>query len=42
MNSISNRPREEILQQALALDPADRAYLADELERSLPWTTISP
>ena len=29
-------PRDEILQKALALDPSDRAYLADELERSLP------
>lgn len=28
--------RETILQQALALDPEDRAVLADELERSLP------
>ena len=28
-------PREEILQMALALDPADRAFVADELERSL-------
>lgn len=28
--------RDTILQQALALDLADRAFLADELERSLP------
>ena len=34
-------PRDEILQQALALDLADRAYLADELERSLPPTAVA-
>ena len=28
--------REQIAQQALALPPEDRAYLADMLERSLP------
>jgi hypothetical protein len=33
--------REEVLQQALALDPADRAYVADELERSLTQTTFA-
>ena len=32
-------PRDEILQQALEL--ADRAYLADELERSLPSTAFA-
>lgn len=31
-------PRDAILQQALALGTADREYLADELERSLPST----
>ena len=34
-------PRDEILQQALAIDLADRAYLADELERSLPPTAFA-
>ncbi len=34
-------PRDEILQHALALDLADRAYLADELERSLPSTAFA-
>ena len=33
--------RDEILQLALALDLADRAYLADELERSLPSTAFA-
>lgn len=28
-------PREEIVQQALALPPDDRAYIADALEQSL-------
>lgn len=28
--------REEILQQALALAPDDRAYIADQIEASLP------
>ena len=36
MESNSVAARHEILQRALALDPVDRAFLADELERSLP------
>ena len=36
MESNAVAARHEILQRALALDPADRAFLADELERSLP------
>ena len=28
--------REQVLQEALALPPEDRAFLADHLERSLP------
>ena len=34
-------PRDEILQQALALDLADRVFLSDELERSLPSTAFA-
>ena len=36
MESGTIRPREQILEQALALNPEDRAFLADEIERSLP------
>ena len=36
MESTTVPQRDEVLQQALALDPVDRAILADELERSLP------
>lgn len=30
--------RDSVLQQALALDPVDRAFVAEELERSLSQT----
>ena len=40
MESGTKPPRDEILQQALALDLAERAYLANELERSLPSTAF--
>ena len=40
MNSDVVPSRDEILESALSLDPADRAYLADELERSLPIATF--
>ena len=40
MNSDIVPSRDEILERALCLDPADRAYLADELERSLPLATF--
>jgi hypothetical protein len=33
-------PREAVLQQALSLAEEDRAYVADELERSLSSSTI--
>ena len=41
MESRTKPPRNEILQQALALDLADRVFLADELERSLPPTAFA-
>ena len=41
MESGTKPLRDEILQQALALDLADRAYLAYELERSLPSTAFA-
>jgi putative addiction module component (TIGR02574 family) len=31
--------RDELLQRALSLTPADRAYLADQIEASLPQET---
>ena len=34
--------RDEILQQALALPPEDRAYLAEALEESLPGCHCHP
>ena len=33
-------PREVVLQQALALNAADRAYVVDQLEQSLPLETF--
>jgi hypothetical protein len=41
MKPDSPPSRDEILEQALALDPGDRAFLVDELERSLPPTTFA-
>jgi hypothetical protein len=35
-------PRDAVLQQALILGEEDRAYLADELERSLTSAAVDP
>ena len=41
MESATKPPRDEILRQAIALDLADRVFLSDELERSLPSTAFA-